>query len=454
MNNEERKEIEEKRSSLRSWRERHGKSYKGEIIGAALIGLIIIALIASSYWNDAEGKSQSLAGQMKEPAPQNTSSTSSGPAPGITIYSPENTTYDTDTPSLNFIAAGSNLNIVRVSVDGGQWIQVSHDGTIAKLDFARLDPLFIDDFSGITNGGLKETGYWNVAEGKYVTTGGTSGFGDPEWNDYIVEAKTRIISGKDVSVDFRWDGGNNYYRVQTTGPYENLMLHKMDDKGYATLSSAKLTGINPAAWHTWKIIAEGSRIQVFIDGSKYIDYTDIDKPYLKGNSRLRVLNASVEYDHVQVYRPLSKGEHELTVFANNTAGIAFSKAVNFGVNATSAGQGDNVGKIGQPLILNGLEVTVKNVETGGAQTSIWLSVKNADVSEIPFKLVPSPVIMDSAGNQYENVKVARSAEITQTTLYPDATREGAVFFEKFKEGTRPKKLLLYVNGDKFEFALD
>ena len=165
------------------------------------------------------------------------------------------------------------------------------------------------------------------------------------------------------------------------------------------------------------------------------------------------MNTTAEYDHVYVYRPLSDGPHRVSIRANNTAGNIITQTVYFTVNTTLKAT-NVIGKIGVPLIKNGLEVTVKSVTAGDIQTSAWLSVKNREDMEKPFKLSPAPVILDNRGNQYENLKVARSAEITQTSLYPDATREGAIFFEKFKEGASPKKLFLYVNGDKFEFMLD
>lgn len=97
---------------------------------------------------------------------------------------------------------------------------------------------------------------------------------------------------------------------------------------------------------------------------------------------------------------------------------------------------------------------MKSVIVGDIQTNVWIVAKNIADIQKPFKLNPNPVIIDDDGNQYEKIKVARSAEIAQSDLYPQAKREGAVFFERFKEGTKPKRLVLYVNGDRFEFMLD
>jgi len=87
------------------------------------------------------------------------------------------------------------------------------------------------------------------------------------------------------------------------------------------------------------------------------------------------------------------------------------------------------GRIGVPLVKNGLEVTVKNLISSDIHTSIWLSVKNIESSEKPFKLIPGPAIQDDLGNQYESIKVPRASEISQTILYSNSTREGTVFLK-------------------------
>lgn len=455
MQSKEREKLMEKRSSLRSWRERSGRMpRRGELIGAALLAIIFLAFMASSFRDGIQDNStSSLEQQTPAIAREKTSSSGSVPAPGIILYSPENTTYDTSTPPLNFIVSGSNMSRVLLSVDGEPNISIPHDGTFAEIDFARLNPLLIEDFSGTKKEQWVEKGIWRTESGKYLTKDGTVSFGNPNWDDYIIETKTKVASGKNMSIDLRWDGKGNYYSVQTGSAYGNLQLSKVYTRGNTNLFSPKLPGIDPANWHTWKIVANGSKIQGYIDDVKYIEYMDSDKPYLKGNPRLRVQNATVEYDYVNVYKPLLAGPHKVTIFANNTAGNASSKVVYFTVSTAPANK-DMVGKMGVPLVKNGFEITVKSATPQDFQTSVWILAKNTGDTEKPFKLNPSPVIIDSDGNQYEKIKVARSAEIAQTDLYPQAKREGAVFFEKFREGAKPKRLVLYVNEDRFEFMLD
>ncbi|MCX9084684.1 MAG: hypothetical protein OIN87_07815 [Candidatus Methanoperedens sp.] len=111
------------------------------------------------------------------------------------------------------------------------------------------------------------------------------------------------------------------------------------------------------------------------------------------------------------------------------------------------------GKIGVPLAGNGFEITVKSISLSSIHTSVWILVRNTGTTEKPLKLNPKPAIIDDSGNQYENLIVERSG-LNQSNLYPKAKREGAVFFDRFKEGTKAETLILYINEARFDFALN
>lgn len=113
-----------------------------------------------------------------------------------------------------------------------------------------------------------------------------------------------------------------------------------------------------------------------------------------------------------------------------------------------------VGKLGVPLVSSGFEITVKSVTLTDIRSSVWIIVRNIENGEKPFKIGPGTIIIDNIGQQYENIKVARSAEIAQTNLSAKAMREGAIFFETLKEGRTAKNLTLNINNDKIEFILD
>ncbi len=437
MLSEEKEKIMQKRSSLRSWRERRGKtSYKREIIGLGLAAIIFLFFMASSLLNP-----------------------DSIPMPIINILSPKEITYNNNTPSLSFNVSGKYLNNVLISVDKGPWITIPHNGTVARLDFVKLTPLFIDDFSSTTKGRWKENGNWVMEDGKYKTTGGNSSFGEPEWKNYIIETKMKITSGRETSIDIRWDGQSKLYKVITDDAYGSLQLRKIDNNNYSTLISSKLKGIDLTEWHIWKIVVNGSKIQAFIDATQYIEYED-KKPFLSGISCLNALNTTVEYEYINVYKPLSDGSHNLTIFANNTAANSSSMTINFKINTKPANKTSTklvsnlIGKIGVPLTKNGFEITVKKVYLGDTYTNVWVSVRNTENKEKPFKLGQGTLLLDNIGQQYENIKIPRSSEIVQTNLYSLSMREGSIFFESLKEGRMPKKMVLNASGEIFEFMLN
>lgn len=137
----------------------------------------------------------------------------------------------------------------------------------------------------------------------------------------------------------------------------------------------------------------------------------------------------------------------------NKTSANINKTISSNITKTNTSQ-KVIGKIGVPLINKGFEITVKSISPTEIRMTVWVIVKNKDNYEKPFKLGPGTTILDNAGQQYENIKVARSAEIAQTNLSAQAMREGAVFFERLKDGRSPKKLTLNINNDKIEFILD
>lgn len=112
------------------------------------------------------------------------------------------------------------------------------------------------------------------------------------------------------------------------------------------------------------------------------------------------------------------------------------------------------GKIGVPFMDDGFEITVKSTAQSIIYTSVWITVKNTDNKEKPFKVDFGTVIIDNMREQYENIHMKRSAEIVQTNLAAKAMREGAIFFEPIKESRRPEKLLLNINEQRAEISLE
>lgn len=166
---------------------------------------------------------------------------------------------------------------------------------------------------------------------------------------------------------------------------------------------------------------------------------------------------NVDNDHLS--NDSIKGENNTTVVSsskvNKTPSPTPVKTAKVDKNSTSnITKKIPIGKIGVPLINNGFEITLKSITPTDVRMGIWISVRNVENNEKAFKIGPGTIMIDNMGQQYENIKVARSAEIAQTNLSAQAMREGAIFFERLKDGRTPKKIILHINNDKIEFALD
>ncbi len=452
----ERKKIMEKRSSLRSWRERGGKLPRRNVsIIIAAVFIVLLALIFYSFLRDSASNSSSFPGQQnKTPSlPENISKTapraSQVKAPVIKLNSPINIVYNTSTPPLDVAVSGNNLSAVLLSVDGGGNITIPHDGKTAIAKMPLLIQVFQDDFSNErmwTNVG----GKWNVKNGRYAAA--------PPGNFSIALADMNISTNK-----FAIEGTINNKGTNASGGII-FSYGNSSDFYYATALAGTRQWVigryNGKFNH--KMVANDSKLQVkkdyrikllIINGEVTLYTGGIEKAKYnfgtlqEGSPGLLAINSSTEFDDFSVFQSLFDGRHKLTIFANDTAGNTSFRTVYFNVSL------DVVGKLGIPIAKKGIEITVKSVTPSDFYTRVWVSVRNMENTEKPFKLTPSPVIIDNTGNQYESIKVPRSGEIAQTNLYSMAKREGAVYFERLKEGATLKKLVLYVNGDKLEFTI-
>lgn len=85
-------------------------------------------------------------------------------------------------------------------------------------------------------------------------------------------------------------------------------------------------------------------------------------------------------------------------------------------------------------------------------SQIKLSVKNSGTDEKRFDLKPAPMLIDELGNKYPVVKIEKGSQIAQTTIYPGVFREGYLFFKPVNSSANDLQLILYINGEKYEFS--
>ncbi len=453
----DRKKIMEKRSSLRSWRERGGKlPHRNMYIIITGVFIVLIALLFYSFSINSAGNNSSLSRQQNKTSslPENiskpTSNASKVQTPSITLNSPKNLIYNTSTPPIDLTVSGINLSTILLSVDDGGSSTIPNNG---KTAIAKM-PLFIqvlkDDFSNQQKW-TNVNGNWGIKNGRYTAT--------PPGNFSIALADMNIPANK-----FAIEGTINNKGTNSSGGLIFSYSNSSDFYYALALGGTKQWVIG---WYNGKFnhktVVDDSKLQVnkdyrikllFIDGVATLLIDGIEKAkynfgtLLKGSPGLLVINSSTEFDDFSVFSPLSEGSHKLTIVAKDTAGNASSQTVNFNVSL------DVVGKLGIPVVKKGFEITVMSVSTTMSFTGILLQVRNMDNTEKAFKLTPNPILLASTGNQYERITKARSNEIIQNNIYGMAKREGFVYFENLKEGEIPEKLVLYVNGDKLEFMLN
>lgn len=164
---------------------------------------------------------------------------------------------------------------------------------------------------------------------------------------------------------------------------------------------------------------------------------DDDQPVKQQNSSVKKIKTNSSMTSNTSKKTTNDTSKKVTASKNNTNIIA--KKI--------------IGKIGTPLVSNGFEIVVKSVTPSDLRVTAWVTVRNKEKIEKSFKFGPDTIIIDNMGQQYERIKVARSAEIPQTNLYGGAMVEGAVFFNRLKEGRTPTKLILNIENDKIEFDL-
>lgn len=114
--------------------------------------------------------------------------------------------------------------------------------------------------------------------------------GDPEWTDYEVEIKFRVLSNNFycLQTHLRYERDNEpiYYntRILNTGPrlvYQVVMDGKQIDKAAANLGTSALDAWG-TSWHIYKVGIVGNKITASIDG-KEISFATVEPYASKGN---------------------------------------------------------------------------------------------------------------------------------------------------------------------------
>lgn len=111
-----------------------------------------------------------------------------------------------------------------------------------------------------------------------------SGQGDFPWcvkenvsvKDGFVEVKFKSISGREDQaggVMWRWKDGNNYYVARANAMEDNVSLYYTENGSRKTIKYVDAP-VPRNVWHTLRVNFTGTKIEVILDGKRYIQLDD------------------------------------------------------------------------------------------------------------------------------------------------------------------------------------
>ena len=181
-----------------------------------------------------------------------------------------------------------------VSVPAHNYANFNLDFTVGK------NILFFDDFrSSNTDRWVSTKGTWQVANGAFHAVGGIGGVldawayaGNPTWTDYSLQTRINMISGDGEIVVRSTGHWQNEYRISvlanSASSYRNELGLARYKNGVVTTLFRETLPIPVPSNVTVRVDVVGSRIQVYLDGTKWIDLDDPD-PLLAGRIGLGVI---------------------------------------------------------------------------------------------------------------------------------------------------------------------
>lgn len=107
--------------------------------------------------------------------------------------------------------------------------------------------------------------------------------------DVDVSARFKSISGEEdqaAGIVWRYKDANNYYVVRANALENNVVLYKVENgkrgdlkpKGAGVLAYGKKAEVPSGQWSALRVIARGSRFEVFLNGRKLFELEDATFP--------------------------------------------------------------------------------------------------------------------------------------------------------------------------------
>jgi hypothetical protein len=100
---------------------------------------------------------------------------------------------------------------------------------------------------------------------------------DQKFADVDVSVRFRPISGKEDAsggIIFRARDGRNYFLIRANALENNFRLYTIVNGKRSTIASARVKEPSLGAWHAIRVVASGSKIQGYLDGTPLLDHQD------------------------------------------------------------------------------------------------------------------------------------------------------------------------------------
>ena len=144
-----------------------------------------------------------------------------------------------------------------------------------------------DGWASRTLGNRDGPANWHVSGGQLVQSsnvyGGTAmtparpgtmfAAGDPSWTNYDYSVRAHTSDNDEFGVVFRYQSPGNFYRFSMDAQRHTRQLVKRVD-GVYTVIAQDSGGYTPGAWYALRVVAVGSRLQIYVNGQTVFDVTD------------------------------------------------------------------------------------------------------------------------------------------------------------------------------------
>lgn len=163
-------------------------------------------------------------------------------------------------------------------------------------------------------------GAWEIVDGTLSTSGsncyGKVLYGSPSWGDYEVEASITPDSSPNCGLLVRatnpgvptflgaWPSredaatATDWVQGYFVGLAKDGVIIGKQSYSYRELARAD-GQFKAGSTYQLKVVCTGARLQVYVDGTLYLDYTDPD-PYMQGMIGLRTCRCAVAFDNLRV----------------------------------------------------------------------------------------------------------------------------------------------------------